>query len=527
MKNSVTTILLTILGLLPLFAEKNGKWQLPETELKSLSKVMDNASKYSELNEEKLDSLKKVLHKPGIPKGSRTNVMIKLSKLYRQNMADSSLRYATIAMEESFLSGSPRERYLAELALSDALVASGFFSQATNYYDSLANIDVDKECRTEFFKVGRRLYSNISSYVDDDSPMATYYQQKYVECDDSLINLLPANDLFRQFIIGERMVASGKFAAARNELESLLSKLDKGNNIYGMTAFQLAKVYKSDGDQTAYASYLAKAAESDIICNAREGFALPALAAWLYEQGDFATAFRYINFALEDAYRGNARVRMVSMARWMPAIDEAYRLQISTSRNEWLIIATLASILFLALAVTSFFLFRQIRKGRASRDALAATSRMKDSYIGNFIGLCSTYSEKYYSLIKLVDRKISSGQASELLKVVKSGKFGEEENEDFYKEIDSVVLTLYPDFVEKINELLQPTERVRISGNLLTPELRIYAFVRLGVSESTRIAKILNYSVNTVYAYRNRMRNRAIDREHFEENVLKIGSTEN
>lgn len=323
------------------------------------------------------------------------------------------------------------------------------------------------------------------------------------------------------------MVASGKFAAARNELESLLSKLDKGNNIYGMAAFQLAKVYKSDGDQTAYASYLAKAAESDIICNAREGFALPALAAWLYEQGDFATAFRYINFALEDAYRGNARVRMVNMARWMPAIDEAYRLQISTSRNEWLIIATLASILFLALAVTSFFLFRQIRKGRASRDALAATSRMKDSYIGNFIGLCSTYSEKYYSLIKLVDRKISSGQASELLKVVKSGKFGEEENEDFYKEIDSVVLTLYPDFVEKINELLQPAERVRIRGNLLTPELRIYAFVRLGVSESTRIAKILNYSVNTVYAYRNRMRNRAIDREHFEENVLKIGSTEN
>lgn len=527
MKILTNIILILIWSFLSASAVKNGKWQLPDTELKSLGKVMDNAGKYSALNEAKLDSLKKRLYMPGISEESRINDMIKLSKLYRQNMADSSLRYSTLALNESSISRSPREQYLAELALSDALVASGFFSQAINYYDSLANIPADKECRIEFFKVGRRLYSNISSYVDDDSPMATYYQQKYVECDDSLINLLPANDHFRQFIIGERMVASGKFAAARNELESLLSKLDKGNNIYGMAAFQLAKVYKSDGDQTDYAAYLAKAAESDIICNAREGFALPALAAWLYEQGDFATAFRYINFALEDAYRGNARVRMVSMARWMPAIDEAYRLQISTSRNEWLIIATLASILFLALAVTSFFLFRQIRKGRASRDALAATSRMKDSYIGNFIGLCSTYSEKYYSLIKLVDRKISSGQASELLKVVKSGKFGEEENEDFYKEIDSVVLTLYPDFVEKINELLQPTERVRISGNLLTPELRIYAFVRLGVSESTRIAKILNYSVNTVYAYRNRMRNRAIDREHFEENVLKIGSTEN
>ncbi len=527
MKNSISIILLLICGFLPLLAEKNGKWKLPDKELKSLSRAMDDASKYSALNEKKLDSLKKRLHMPGIPEESRINVMIKLSKLYRQNMADSSLRYSSLALKESSTSGSHRERYLAGLALSDALAASGFFSQAIDYYDSLANIRSDKECRIEFFKVGRRLYSNISSYVDDDSPMAAYYQQRYVECDDSLINLLPVSDLFRKFIIGERMVASGKFLAARGVLEDLLSQLDKSDNIYGMTAFQLAKVYKSDGDQTAYASYLAEAAESDIICNAREGFALPALAAWLYEQGDFATAFRYINFALEDAYKGNARVRMVSMARWMPAIDEAYRRQISASRNEWFIIAALASILLFALAATSFFLFRQIRKARASREALAATSRMKDSYIGNFIGLCSTYSEKYYSLVKLVDRKISSGQASELLKAVKSGKIGEEENEEFYKEIDSVVLTLYPDFVEKINELLQPSERVRIQGGLLTPELRIYAFVRLGVAESTRIAKILNYSVNTVYAYRNRMRNRAIDREHFEENVLKIGSSDN
>ncbi len=114
-----------------------------------------------------------------------------------------------------------------------------------------------------------------------------------------------------------------------------------------------------------------------------------------------------------------------------------------------------------------------------------------------------------------------------MLKTIKSGKIGEGENEDFYKEIDSVVLTLYPDFVEKVNELLEPVERVRLKGGQLTPELRIYAFVRLGVSESTRIARILNYSVNTVYAYRNRMRNRAIDREHFEENVLKIGIDDN
>ena len=123
-----------------------------------------------------------------------------------------------------------------------------------------------------------------------------------------------------------------------------------------------------------------------------------------------------------------------------------------------------------------------------------------------------------------MDRKISSGQASELLKTLKSGKIDESEDEDFYKQIDSVVMSLYPDFVERMNNLLRPEDKITITDGSLTPELRIYAFVRLGVSESTRIAKILNYSVNTVYAYRNRMRNRAIDRENFESDVMRIGT---
>lgn len=503
------------------------KWQLPQKELRSLDNVMNNADSYSAINTARLDSLKRELSKHNQPVLSKVETMITLSQLYRQNMSDSSLRYSTMAIAESARSGDLRSRYLSSLAYTDALVAAGFFSQAIFNYDSLSNIAGYNDCKVEFYIVGRRLYSNLSSYVDEEGNMSTYYKDKYVECDDSLISLMPADNRFRQFIMAERQVASGKFASARLALEKLLSEIKPDNNIYGMAAYQLASVYKSDGDQTLYAAYLAKAAESDIICNVREGFALPALAAWLYENGEFSTAFRYINFALEEAYRGNARVRMVSMARWVPAIDEAYRRQISASRNEWLLFAVVSTLLIAALAIMTFFLFRQIRKSRASQKALAATSRMKDTYIGNFIGLCSTYSEKYYSLIKLVDRKISSGQASELLKTIKSGKVNEGENEDFYKEIDSVVLTLYPDFVEKINMLLLPGEQMRISGGFLTPELRIYAFVLLGVSESTRIAKILNYSVNTVYAYRNRMRNRAIDREHFEENVLKIGSADN
>lgn len=498
------------------------QWTLPTREMHSLNAAMSSSAVYSRRSVAKTDSIRRQL--ANCDPSRRVSLLTRLSRRYLLNMADSSLNYAEEARKLAWKEADSMVRYDVSLAYADALSAAGFFTRALLLHDSLKNVKVPLSARIEYFKVGRRVYSNILSYIDSNGHQSELYQKKYEECDDSLVNLLSKDDPLRRFIIGERLVAGGKFEQAKTVLGALLDKTKKDDNLYGMAAYQMAQVYRSEGDMTAYAGSLAEAAESDIRCNIKEGIALPALAAWLYEQGNFADAFRYINFALEDAYKGNARVRMVRMARWVPAIDEAYRRQISTSRNEWFLFAAILAVLMLALGITAFFLFRQIRKSRASQRALIANSRMKDSYIGNFIGLCSTYSEKYYSLVRLVDRKISSGQASELLKSIKSGKIGNGEDEDFYKDIDSVILSLYPDFVEKINALLVPEERVRIKGGTLTPELRIYAFVRLGVSESTRIARILNYSVNTVYAYRNRMRNKAVDRENFEANVFAIGA---
>lgn len=501
----------------------NSGGDFPDMEMRHLDKAIAGATAHSERASAITDSLKAGLRHPDTGVRERVETMIAISKRYRQSMADSALAYSSMAAGEA-PGLDARSRFRADLALADALGASGFFSQAIFRYDSLDPSGRDTADRIEYHKVGRRIYSNLCSYMEGHGVFHDEYLEKYAVCDDSLVNLLPASDPLRSFIVCERLIAKGKFAEAAPGLEHLLSSLDKGDNIYGMAAYQLASVHKNRGENAAYAACLAKAAESDIIGSVREGYALPALAAWLYQHGDFARAFRYINFALEDAYRGNARVRMVSMAPLVTAIDEAYRREISASRNELILSVVFTSLLIIALATLAYFLVREIRKSRASQKALSATSRMKDFYIGNFIGLCSTYSEKYYSLLRLVDRKISSGQASELLKAVKSGKIAESEDEDFYKQIDSVVLSLYPDFVDKINSLLQPDRQITISNGQLTPELRIYAFVKLGVSESTRIARILNYSVNTVYAYRNRMRNRAIDRDRFDENVLKIGS---
>ena len=120
-------------------------------------------------------------------------------------------------------------------------------------------------------------------------------------------------------------------------------------------------------------------------------------------------------------------------------------------------------------------------------------------------------------------RKINARQTDDLLKLVSSGRFTEEDNEEFYQLIDKAILDIFPDFVERINTLLAPEKRITLPpGESLNPELRIYAFVRLGVDQSSRIAQILHYSVNTVYTYRNRMRNRAINRETFDADVVNF-----
>ena len=514
---------LTLLILIFTLAAQAGRraWEVPEADMQRLDQAIEQAPKYMRTHNARIDKIKKELKNGKLSTDLRLDRMLEVSGLYRQNMTDSSLTYARKALELA-RNADPRRRYLSSLYYVDALGAAGIFDEAMDMLDSLAVYKEGMKAKVEYFLVARRVYSNISGYIQGNGNEGKY-RNRYIECDDSLVALLPANHDFRKFIMAERLVERGKNAEAKVLLEGLMKHLKPDNNIYGMSAFQLAQVHKGEGDQTAYASYLAKAAESDIRCGVREGFALPALAVWLYNQQEINTAFKYITYALEEAYKGNARVRMVSMARWVPAIDEAYRSRISASRNELLVYGVLASFLLVALVVLTVLLIKEIRKSREAHRVLKANSRLKDSYIGNFIGLCSTYSDKYYSLVKLVDRKISSGQASELLAAVKSGKIGEVDDDGFYKEIDSVVLTLYPNFVERINELLIPEERVKMQRGMLSPELRIYAFVRLGVPESVKIAKILGYSVHTVYAYRNRMRNKAIDREHFEENVMKIG----
>ena len=162
---------------------------------------------------------------------------------------------------------------------------------------------------------------------------------------------------------------------------------------------------------------------------------------------------------------------------------------------------------------------------RNSNDELENTNTKRELMANAFIMLCYQYIERLDSQRKLVIRKIKANQQNELLSILSSSKLSTEENQNFLSQFDKIFLSLYPSFVKELNSLLIPEAQIELKeDNVLTPSLRVAALVRLGVTESPKIAGILSYSLQTIYNYRSTLKNSAIDKEHFEENLQKLCS---
>ena len=185
----------------------------------------------------------------------------------------------------------------------------------------------------------------------------------------------------------------------------------------------------------------------------------------------------------------------------------------------------------LLLAVAVVFIYRQMRRLSAARNNLEQTNEqlqlsnnIKEEYVGRFMNLCSIYINRLDTYRRMVNKKISAGQMDELLKMVRSREVLDTGLKELYENFDIAFLHLFPDFVDKFNDLLQPEERIVLrKGELLNTELRIFALIRLGIDDSSQIAEFLRYSVNTIYNYRAKVKNKArISREDFEMRLMQI-----
>jgi tetratricopeptide (TPR) repeat protein len=372
---------------------------------------------------------------------------------------------------------------------------------------------------------GRQMFSYISSYYSNWLSVHDYWQNRAVQSQIKLLPLLdPTSDKYL-LNCGEYYFNIREYSHSKEVLLKLLDHIDYDNEHYAIAAHILASIAMSRGDRNEYMYYLTRSAIADMRHATLEVTSLQELAGVLFETGDKSRAHNYISEALSNAVESRASVRMMQTTELLKMVEEDHNSQIALWRSWMYAAIAVLAVVLLALLISMFYLRRQLNHVARMKQELQDANNIKDVYISQFLSLCSIYMDKLKQFCKLANRKISAGQVDDLYKITKSGKFIEEQSVEFYKVFDDAFLHIYPNFVEKVNALLRPEEQIQLNdGETLNSDLRILAFMRLGIDDTTRVAQILNFSVNTIYAYRNRMRNRAINRETFEKDILAIGS---
>lgn len=532
----ISAFLLTLTSLLPCTASSFTDRDV-ERSLIQLDNELKHRDHYLEKRVSRLDSLKKV--RRGL-EGKDTvawlETTMEIAKGYNSFNNDSAIIYYTkgydAALEIATATppsplASTADSLQAEFRLRRAtyMSLSGFVSDAVNEYEAVDTSRMNDGLKATYHESGRQMYYFISSYYGGWLETYDYWNNRSIESQRQLIPLLdPASNEYH-LNLGEYFYNIREYARSREILLNLIGKIKKDSPTYAIATHILASIALTRGDRNEHLYFLTQSAIADTRQATLEVTSLQDLAGVLYQMDDKRRAHEYISVAMNNAVESRASVRMMKTTELLSLVEGDHNSQIALWRT-WMyaIIAVLVMCMF-ALIVSIFFLRRQLTRVARMKQELQDANQTKDVYLSQFLSLCSIYMDKLKQFGKVVNRKISAGQVDDLYKLTKSGKFVEEQSADFYKVFDDAFLHIYPNFVESVNSLLRPEERIVLADDeQLNSDLRILAFMRLGIDDTTRVAQILNFSVNTIYAYRNRLRNRAINRATFESDIMAIGS---
>ena len=451
---------------------------------------------------------------------TRHCLIMEIGEAYTGFDNDSALVYFTRGVNLGAPENLPYRWKFASL-----LPLNGFFETAVNAFDSIDVAEVPDSLLASYYDSGRQMYSYIAAFFRAYPEVAAPYEKKALDMQAKLLTVLPRRSPEYRFNEAEYHFLNGRTEVARVLLEEVMENKGISSKMRARAAHHLLSLAKGDGDIDAYTYYLAISATADVQSATREVASLQELGSTVYAAGDIDRAYTYLSSALDNAVECGAPLRMIESSRSLPIIERAHTANLAKTRRYVHYVIVAMSVLVLVLIIVLFVLRHEMSKMKALQENLRAANTAKEVYISQFLQLCSIYMDKLNQFCKIATRKLAAGQADELYRMTKSGKFVEEQSREFYEVFDNAFLHIYPNFVGQVNALLREDSQITLApGEELNTDLRILAFMRLGIEESARIAQILNYSLNTIYSYRNRLKARAINRDTFEDDIMKIDS---
>ena len=533
--------MMTMLAALPVPAR-------PADDLQSLYEQLDEAiahvDDYVADYLQQLDSVKDHLRRTTDAQ-ERFRLEMMLSESYRKTMNDSAIHYAVRAINTA------RQMHRDDLFADGAVRLGIQYSECGAYVEGLAcfaNIDTTQLAHDRliaYYSGLFELYGDMAAYSSDSQLQEEQYRQQ-----DRYRDLILATaDTTTIAWTSKRMslaMREKRYSEAKHASDNWYNLTRPDTPEFALMAYYRSCVYELMGDGYMQKVWLARSALSDIRSSVMNQASLWTLAKLLSAEGDMDRAYRYVECSWHCASIYNAHIRNWQISPVLTMINDKYKKQLEQKNTMLMWLLTALTLMLVVLLVLYAYARRKRHQLTVARNELkianqslsqlnrqlkdtilhlADANRVKEEYIGKFFSVCSRYIDKLDAYRIKVNRKLKANQHGELLKMTGSEMLREEEHKELLAIFDKVFLQLFPTFVDDFNRLLKPDGQIRLDAkDTLTTDLRIFALIRLGIDESSKIAEFLDYSPNSIYAYRARVKNKAArGRDDFESQVREIG----
>lgn len=474
---------------------------------------------------------------------SDVNKYVVYNQLYNEYWKfdlDSAIHYARLEVEAAIRMEDGYRQAQAEFQLATSYAMHGMYLQAEQILNKHSLETLPKDLRAEYYNANIQF---LQYYLyTSDSPEDIRMQRNYR---DSLYATQDQSSIEYRLNVVDRMPEGQRLAG----YSQLLDMVEKFSPLYARISYNIGNIYALQGDRDEAKKNLIRSALSDLYNVTRENQSIYELARLAYEDGDYVRAFRYAQSSFEDAITAGIQFRVTQVSSFYSIITDVYQRREASDKQSLINIIVLSGILLVCLIAAIFFIFQQLKKImrirkdladsndelqrlnetlndmnvqlHSSNSLLQENNDIKEQYIGQFFNICSGYIDKIGDYQNVLYRLAVNKHYDELVKKLRSTTLIDSETEALYHHFDTIFLNLFPTFVSDLNALLREEERIVLKQDtLLNKELRIYALLRLGITDSEKIANFLRCSTSTIYNYRTKMRNRAIDKDTFEDKFI-------
>lgn len=515
----------------PVATAQSGK----DSSLRQLDETIRLTRDFDNIKYTLLQSLKQQFAAAQSP-ASQYDACIRLYNEYKSFNYDTAFSYALQLKKIAGGMSDPHRSAYADIKLGFILLSSGMFRETAAVLDSIDGPALPDTMRAEYYVLIRRYYYDLADYVND-----WYYSPRYLALaglyTDSAAASYPENHFERLSCLGYKYFKENRLDSALHYLRLTIALPNLSWHQQAMIKANLGSIYVFRREYDSAIAMFAQSAMADTRGSVKETTAAFNLASLLFQTGDIKNASRYIERAVEDATFYGARQRKVQVSAILPMIEGERYTAVENEKNRLVVYSAIATFLVLALILLTFIIFKQIRRLKAAKeiitvahrrqqeinDKLLESNRIKEEYIGYCFHIASAYIEKIEKLKHQVETKLGDNKHGDIRYIVNNINI-KHEREELFHNFDRIFLRIFPNFVSEFNSFFRDEDQIHLKENeLLNTDLRIYALFRIGISENEKIARILEYSVNTIYAYKTRIRNKSIvPNEEFEDRIMQI-----